>query len=731
MKSVLNTNGAAGPSGMDANGWRRICSSFHCASDALCDALALCARRIATTAIDPSSLEAYTACRLIPLDKQPGVRPIGIGEVVRRVIGKAILMVVGPAIQQATGCLQLCAGQQSGIEAAIHAMRSAFAQDDTEAVLLADASNAFNRINRNVCIRNIQHLCPEFSTTIVNTYRSPSRLFVGGETILSCEGTTQGDPLAMAMYALGTVPLIRRAASSKAVQAWFADDSTAASTLTRLHKWWSILEEEGPSYGYYINAKKSILLVKPECLDRAREIFQDSSIDIRSDGCRHLGAVLRSPTFCSAYVSGKVDEWCREVDVLAEFARTQPQAAFAAFGQGVRHQWSFVARTVPNTADLLAPLEERIRTKFIPAIINRVPPGDIERAMLALPCRDGGLGIVSPSSLASQFQDSMHITKSLVQKILQQDQSAEGVPAATITAKAEIVSQSRRLAKEAVASVIATSTSTTERTLNLAAEKGASSWLTCRPLRQYGFNLHKQAFWDALCLRYGWTPPGLPTECVCGKAFSPEHALSCPTGGYPAMRHNDLRDLTASLLREVAHDVQVEPHLQPLTGETFRHRSAISEDGARLDVAASGVWGGRFERALLDIRVFNPHARSNRQQSITATYRKHEAEKRRAYEERVREVEHASFSPIVFSASGGYGKSASAFFKRVASMLADKRKEPFSSLLAFIRSRVSFSLVRASNASLRGHRRPRSQDARQRVIDSDASVVLAAAECFR
>ena len=55
------------------------------------------------------------------------------------------------------------------------------------------------------------------------------------------------------------------------------------------------------SYGYYINAKKSILLVKPECLDRAREIFQDSSIDFRSDGCRHLGAVLGSPTFCSAY----------------------------------------------------------------------------------------------------------------------------------------------------------------------------------------------------------------------------------------------------------------------------------------------------------------------------------------------------------------------------------------------------------------------------------------------
>ena len=80
------------------------------------------------------------------------------------------------------------------------------------------------------------------------------------------------------------------------------------------------------------------------------------------------------------------------------------------------------------------------------------------------------------------------------------------------------------------------------------------------------------------------------------------------------MRHDDIRDVTASLLQQVAHDVTIEPHLQPLTGETFRHRSAIAANGARLDVAASGVWGGRFDRTYLDIRVFNPHARSNSNQ---------------------------------------------------------------------------------------------------------------------
>ena len=86
-KAALKTTGAAGPTGMFAGNWRRVCTSFGSSSDDLCDALASCARRIASSTIDPAALEAYVACRLIPLDKQPGVRPIGIVEVVRRIIG--------------------------------------------------------------------------------------------------------------------------------------------------------------------------------------------------------------------------------------------------------------------------------------------------------------------------------------------------------------------------------------------------------------------------------------------------------------------------------------------------------------------------------------------------------------------------------------------------------------------------------------------------------------------
>ena len=81
--------------------------------------------------------------------------------------------------------------------------------------------------------------------------------------------------------------------------------------------------------------------------------------------------------------------------------------------------------------------------------------------------------------------------------------------------------------------------------LDLAVEKEASTWLTALPLDEYGFALHKSAFQDALALRYSWLPLRTPTLCACGTSFSVEHALSCPIGGLPSIRHNEIRDLTA------------------------------------------------------------------------------------------------------------------------------------------------------------------------------------------
>ena len=110
----------------------------------------------------------------------------------------------------------------------------------------------------------------------------------------------------------------------------------------------------------------------------------------------------------------------------------------------------------------------------------------------------------------------------------------------------------------------------------------------------YSFSLHKGAFRDALCLRYGWRPSHLPSHCVCRKQFSVEHAMNCHHGELPSIRHNEIRNITADLFSAKCAIVLVyiEPTLQPVTDERLTHRTTNSEDGARLDIVAKSFWGG-------------------------------------------------------------------------------------------------------------------------------------------
>ena len=194
--ATLRTKVAAGPSVLDAYCWRRICTSFKAASNDICHSLAVLAKRLCTTLVDPKGISPLLACRLIALDKCPGIRPIGICETHMRIIAKAVLLTTKDDLLDAVGPRQLCTGQIARIEAASY--------QNTETILLINATIAFKSLNWLVALRNIQHCCP----TLPNTYRKPSELFVDGQVLRSEEGTTQSDPLAMPMYALATISLI-------------------------------------------------------------------------------------------------------------------------------------------------------------------------------------------------------------------------------------------------------------------------------------------------------------------------------------------------------------------------------------------------------------------------------------------------------------------------------------------------------------------------------------------
>ena len=181
--------------------------------------------------------------------------------------------------------------------------------------------------------------------------------------------------------------------------------------------------------------------------------------------------------------------------------------------------------------------------------------------------------------------------------------------------------------------------------------------------------------------------------------------MICHMGGFPTIRHNEIRDITASLLTEVCNNVATEPALQPLNGENMTARSADTDDVARVDIRARGFWN-RSQDAFFEVRVFYPNASSNRSTNATSVYRRHKQAKKQEYGQQIREVERGVFTPLVLSTNGGMGREARTFYKRLADLLSQKRQQTYSTVMGWLRCRcrISFASLRPSIMCIRGSR---------------------------
>ena len=523
-----------------------------------------------------TNLEAYTSSRLIPLDKSPGVRPIGIGEVIRRIVGKIVLNVIKPDILLSVGSVQLCAGQEAGCEAAIHAMNEIFLEADTDAILLVDASNAFNVINRKVLLHNIQYLCPSMSTYVYNSYCVPSRLFVqGGMELQSEEGATQGDPLAMPEYGIGITPLldaIKDEITSEIKQVAFADDIGGAGSLCQLQLWWNNIERIGPLIGYYPNGAKSWLIVKPAFENEAKNIFSGTEIQITTDGLKYLDGYIGSDSGKTVYEDKKEEEWVNQLELLTTVAMHEPQAAYAVFVAGLKHRYNFFLRVLNDIGPAIERIDHIINTKFLPAILDGQQLSQLDREVIALPVRLGGLGIPIFSQICStEYDNSIKISKVLTDRVINQNRQDPGPetdqsPKHPTSTRLEMLKDRNERHEKILARLRAQMNDEQKLANELAQQKGASAWLTALPLEAENYALNKREFFDAVALRYRWQMKRLPIHCACGNKFSADHAVSCLKGEYVHRRHDEVRDVIAKLLEEVTPEVSTEPTLRPLSG---------------------------------------------------------------------------------------------------------------------------------------------------------------------
>ena len=474
--------------------------------------------------------------------------------------------------------------------------------------------------------------------------------------------------------------------------------------------------------------------MKPAFYQAAVDAFTGTGITIIHDGTTYLGSAIGNKNFTEQFIKDKIAVWTDEVLHLAAIAATEPHAAYAVLTHGFSSKWTYTLHTLNVVAESLEPLMQALNERLLPAITGRFTWTDAQLKWMQLPIRLGGLGFPNVTESAKhEYRASIAVTREHASAIISQHDTqvtqvnysahqslVTQLKIAGFTAKADV--RKTRQAKTVQLSLDVDNrlSSNEKRARCLVAVKGASSWLSVLPLREHHFHLSKGDFRDALALRFVWPIPDLPTLYSCGKDFNPTHAMICPQGGFPTIRHNEVRDMLGGLLTEVCRNVALEPCLASLTGESFPRRTTNVSDGARADIKARGFWTSH-EDAFFDVRVFCPDASSYLDKALAEVFALHERLKRNEYAHRICAVDHVSFCPLVFSTQGGCGKEATTFLKSLANQLSEKDGKPYSITMDWIRCRLSFALLRSAVMCIRGSRsafrRPFHCDRELAVVD--------------
>ncbi len=308
--------------------------------------------------------------------------------------------------------------------------------------------------------------------------------------------------------------------------------------LANLRHGWNDTISHGANFGYFVNAKKTWLVVKPEHYQSAVDAFDETSVRITTEGRPHLGTPLGSIQYRRNFVEAKIEDWNKGIVALSKVATAHPHAAYAALTHGFSSKWVFLSRVVPGLD--LQILEDSLRSTLIPAVTGRLPFTASQK-------------ITSPLTSAilsgdNDYSYQIHLdqisAKSEVKSAKRECQQRENVSKSELQTLEKLCSVTYRepwslpKRRDLLYSMDACSAGfPIPSPPNLAGsatnDLSLSFWLTTLPLEEHGFHLHKSAFYDALALRYSWSPQHLPSNCVCGSKLSIDHALYCPKGGFP------------------------------------------------------------------------------------------------------------------------------------------------------------------------------------------------------
>ena len=206
-----------------------------------------------------------------------------------------------------------------------------YEKTDSDSILLIHAENAFNSLNWNLALKNIAKLCRFILPAIQNSYSNSSNPS-------SREGTTQGDPLAMAMYGLATLPLIKLVNGNSLTQKWYADDGNAVGNLS--------------SWQHYQTRKIFWISCKGiEKPDQCKKWIMQKSIQKYRNWNEEKGQSFwfcnKIRDWCKIFLNTQLEEHNKILKKLGKIAKTSPQNVYSCCTKGVQEKFSFLVITTP------------------------------------------------------------------------------------------------------------------------------------------------------------------------------------------------------------------------------------------------------------------------------------------------------------------------------------------------------------------------------------------------
>ena len=477
-------------------------------------------------------------------------------------------------------------------------------------------------------------------------------------------------------------------------QVWYADDASACADLEALKDWLSGLLNEGPKYGYSPKPSKSYTVVNERSIERANALFGPLGVKVVTSH-RFLGGVIGDNEGQMEFLRSRVKEWSHILNQLSEIAIEQPQAAYAALTKSIQNKWQFVQRLVPNCQQALTDIENLLFNSILPAIFGcEISPQ--ERDIFSLPTRYGGLHVLNPTETCeSLYSTSRKITDVIISSLKEHTEFCYTDHLDVIArVHADLLKEKELVFEEKFVSIVTHLNSEQRRSLQRVKDAKMSSWLNVLPVVRHNFDLSAVEFRDALAIRYRKPLLNIPSDCDgCGATLSLSHALSCRKGGLVIQRHNEIRDAFGDLAALAWSQVKKEPIVK---------EPSSSNPALIADLAVRGVWSPQVD-VLFDIRVTDTDASSYGDQTPMAILKRAEAQKKEKYLKACEE-RRALFTPLCVTVDGMLGLEASRFLKQLSEQLAYKWERSYSTIMSWVRTQLTFSILRASILCLRGSR---------------------------